>query len=402
MVVKIYLVGGAVRDKLLQLPVKERDWVVVGATPDVMLNAGYRPVGKDYPVFLHPETHEEYALARTERKVAKGYHGFNFYAAPEVTLEEDLSRRDLTINAIAQDEQGNLIDPYGGVADCKNRILRHVSGAFAEDPVRILRLARFAARFAPLGFCIAPPTLSLMKQMTAAGEVDALVPERVWTEMYRALLTDRPSVFFKVLHCCGALKVLLPVPKGTWSAPCEYLDQAPDMVVLDQAVRLSDDSRVRFATLVFDLVQDVWTVDRQTKSTIELVQAIGQRLRVPRQHAGLALTAIRYYPYYHQITQNQADEVVAGFRGIDAYRRPENFRRFLHVCEAQIRGYATDKEKQAPQTNQMLSCFQASAAIDIASLITGLKGEAIGRAIDQARAVAIDEVRKQWTDVDSG
>jgi tRNA nucleotidyltransferase (CCA-adding enzyme) len=303
---KIYLVGGAVRDQLLNLPVKERDWVVVGATTTELLNLGYRQVGKDFPVFLHPETHEEYALARLERKVGKGYTGFSFDASPNVTLEEDLKRRDITINAIAQTLTGDLIDPYHGQADLKNKILRHVSAAFVEDPVRILRIARFAARFAALNFQVAPETLELMKSMVQSGEIDALVAERVWKELERALSEKNPEKFFAVLQDCGALSVLFP----TLSTFEE----------LKRASQITNDVKVRFAVMLHA------NSDAQ-------IQALSDRYRIPNEFRELALLVARHLALYQKAKTLTADEILQGLQATDAFRREERFKNFLLACE---------------------------------------------------------------------
>jgi len=308
-----YLVGGAVRDKLLGLPVQDRDYVVVGATPEQMIARGFKPVGADFPVFLHPETREEYALARTERKAGHGYKGFKVYAAPDVTLEDDLRRRDLTINAMAEDEAGHLVDPYGGAADLRDGLLRHVSEAFAEDPVRILRVARFAARYAPRGFRVADETLALMRSMVKAGEADHLVAERVWAELERALGEERPSAFFWVLRSCGALARLFPeidrligVPQPSQHHP-EVDTGVHVMLVLDAAARLSPDPRVRFAALVHDLGKSETPAAEWPKHVghekrgAELVKALCERFRVPNEYRDLGVIAARFHALCHRV-----------------------------------------------------------------------------------------------------
>ncbi|HEY0721228.1 MAG TPA: multifunctional CCA addition/repair protein, partial [Gammaproteobacteria bacterium] len=334
---QIYLVGGAVRDKLLGVEPRDRDWVVVGATPAEMLAQGYRPVGKDFPVFIHPETGEEYALARTERKTAPGYHGFEFHADPAVTLEEDLRRRDLTINAMAMDGAGNLIDPFGGAEDLRNGRLRHVSPAFAEDPVRILRLARYAARYAHWGFRVAHATHALMKQMVENGEVDALVAERVWQEMENALGEPTPSRFFEVLRNCGALARILPELEALFGVP-QPKHHHPEvdtglhtLLVLDQAARLSTDTRVRFAALVHDLGKGTTPREEWPKHIahehrgVELVNALCERLHIPNDYRELAQIVTRYHGVYHRVEELRASTLHDTLEAVDAFRRPERF-----------------------------------------------------------------------------
>ncbi|MCM2307843.1 MAG: multifunctional CCA addition/repair protein [Sulfuritalea sp.] len=345
---KIYAVGGAVRDELLGLAVKDRDWVVVGATPQDMLAQGYLAVGRDFPVFLHPQTHEEYALARTERKTGPGYTGFAFHAAPGVTLEQDLIRRDLTINAIARDEAGAIIDPHGGRADLAARILRHVSPAFAEDPVRILRVARFAARFAD--FAIAAETMALMRGMVAAGEVDALVPERVWQELARGLMEARPSRMFEVLRECGALVRLLPELEALWGVP-QRADYHPEidtgvhvMMVIDMAARLGAALPARFAALTHDLGKGLTPAEilprhygHEAKSVV-LLEGICDRLRVPVECREVARLAARFHGDMHRIAELRPETRLTVLERCDALRRPERFELILLACEADYRG----------------------------------------------------------------
>jgi tRNA nucleotidyltransferase (CCA-adding enzyme) len=405
---KIYLVGGAVRDQLLGITPLERDWVVVGATPEAMLAENFRPVGKDFPVFLHPETHEEYALARTERKTAPGYHGFRFHAAPDVTLEQDLLRRDLTINAIARDEHDALIDPYGGQQDLQQRVLRHVSPAFAEDPVRILRVARLAARFHGYGFSVAQETQTLMQQMVQAGEVDALVPERVWAETHKALSEDKPSVYFEVLRSCGALQKLFPELDRLWGIPQperwhpEIDTGVHTMMVLDQAARLTGDTQVRYAALVHDLGKgttpsDVLPSHRgHEKRSVELVRALSQRYRVPNHYRDLAVIVAEYHGHYHKMTELKPATVLRVLYGVDAFRRPERFSQFLLACEADSRGRTGYEDIVPEQSAQLQICFDAASAIDTRSLSSGLKGQAARAAIDNARveAIAATDIRQ--------
>ncbi|HRG49893.1 MAG TPA: multifunctional CCA addition/repair protein, partial [Pseudomonadales bacterium] len=345
-----YLVGGAVRDQLLGLPVHERDWVVTNATPEQMLAQGYTPVGKDFPVFLHPETHEEYALARTERKTAPGYHGFIFHADPSVTLEQDLYRRDLTINAIAQDSDGKLFDPYGGQKDLQQKILRHVSSAFAEDPVRILRLARFAARFHHLGFSISDETLALMRNMVASGEVSALTAERVWRECERALGERNPQVFFAVLRQCGALAVIFPEVDALFGVP-QSPQHHPEidtgihtLMALEQCAKLTDNTQARFATLCHDLGKALTPTDvlprhigHEGKSK-PLVLALCERLGAPTEYRDLAVLTAVYHTHCHRALTLRATTLLELFENLDLFRRPQRLEPFLMACEADARG----------------------------------------------------------------
>jgi tRNA nucleotidyltransferase (CCA-adding enzyme) len=355
---KTYLVGGAVRDTLLGYPHDEHDWVVVGATPEDMIAAGYKPVGKDFPVFLHPETNEEYALARTERKTAPGYRGFAVHSSPDVTLEEDLLRRDLTINAIARDSEGNLIDPYHGQRDIEQRVLRHVSPAFAEDPLRVLRIARFAARYYSLGFCIAPETSALMRTMTDNGEIDALVPERVWKEMQRALSEPNPEQFFFVLRECGALARLMPeletVTAVTWQA-------------LSTAAAQRHPDTTRFAMLAAELN------DGQTRAWCE-------RLRAPNDFRELALMVSKW----QQNAANAAspDAAMRLLEDTDALRRPDRFNEWLQACAV--------LQIPAPQLQRLQRAQQAASVVNAQVYLTqGLSGKALGEAIQQGRMAAV-------------
>lgn len=351
---KIYLVGGAVRDALLGLPVTERDWVVVGATPEEMLQLGYQPVGKDFPVFLHPKTHEEYALARTERKTGKGYKGFTFYAAPDVSLIADLERRDLTVNAMAQTPDGQLIDPYGGEKDLHQRILRHVSPAFQEDPVRILRIARFAARFTD--FSIHPDTLKLMRSMVDNGEVNALVPERVWQEFSRALVSACPARFLEVLQECQALPILFPEMKLT----------IDNLRALANAVDGTDSGPVRFAALLYSL------------NEVSL-SALSKRYRIPRDYTDLALLVCRWYKTYLQIHQHSSpEEILQLIKAVDARRRPQRFQQFLQACDA-----CTNSVNRFAH-HFLQSCVTEIQIIDMQSLVMqGLKGEDFSLALEK-------------------
>jgi tRNA nucleotidyltransferase (CCA-adding enzyme) len=372
---QVYLVGGAVRDALLGLPVKERDWVVIGSTRDELLRLNYREVGRDFPVFLHPDTQEEYALARLERKVSPGYRGFAVEFGPEVTLEEDLARRDLTINAIAQAEDGSLIDPYNGQHDLQARVLRHVSPAFIEDPVRILRVARFAARFAPLGFQVAPETMALMRAMTARGEVDALIAERVWQETEKALHELGASVFFQVLRDCGALQVIYPELNALFGVPQpekwhpEIDTGVHTMMVLDQAVRLSNDAKVRFAALVHDLgkgttPQAEWPGHKgHEERSVALIEALSERLRLPSEYRELSVIVARYHGNVHRAFELRPKTILGILEKSDAFRRPERFAQALLACEADSRGRLGLEETPYPQREYLQAARDAAAAI---------------------------------------
>jgi tRNA nucleotidyltransferase (CCA-adding enzyme) len=377
---RTYLVGGAVRDRLLGRAVDERDFVVVGATADDLLARGFQQVGKDFPVFLHPHTRDEYALARTERKTAPGYHGFSVHADPDVTLEEDLQRRDLTINALAEDPSGVLIDPYGGLADLRARVLRHVSPAFTEDPVRILRVARFAARFDDLGFEIAPETMALMRKMVQAGEVDALVSERVWQELARALGEDRPSRFFEVLRECGALVRLLPELDRLWGVP-QPAKWHPEidtgvhvMLVVDMAARLSTSLEVRFAALCHDLGKGTTPTEvlpshrGHEERSVDLLDAICDRLRVPTRCRELARITARYHGLVHKVDELRATTVLDLMEGADAFRRPDRFHQMLTACEADYRGRTGYADREYPQGETLRRLHLAVAAVDVGAV----------------------------------
>lgn len=402
---KTYLVGGAVRDLLLGYPHDEKDYVVVGATPDEMLAQGFQLVGKDFPVFLHPQTHAEYALARTERKTAPGYKGFTIHAAPNVTLEEDLLRRDLTINAMAQTEDGKIIDPFGGQKDLTNKILRHISPAFAEDPVRILRIARFAARYKKLGFQIAHETMLLMQSMVRHGEVNALVPERVWQEFAKAFTEDSPQEFIWVLRHCGALKVLFPELDQLFGAPNpvqwhpEIDSGVHTLMVLEQAALLSTDPVTRFAALLHDLGKGltpatVWpSHPGHEEAGVPLIQALCKRYRVPREYEELAVITSRYHAHVHRFAELKPTTVLKVLEKTDAFRRPERFEKFLIACEADSRGRTFWEDKPYPQREKMLQVFHAAQQVAIEPLLArGLTGAALGHAIHQARVAAIEVI----------
>ena len=403
---KVYLVGGAVRDQLLGRAGGDRDWVVVGATPAEMLEDGFQPVGRDFPVFLHPQTHEEYALARTERKTAPGYHGFVVHAAPEVTLEEDLARRDLTINAMARDESGALVDPHGGQRDLAQRVLRHVSPAFAEDPVRILRLARFAARLPD--FAVAPETVVLMRGMVEAGEVDALVAERVWQELSRGLMEPRPSRMFEVLRECGALQRLLPEVSRLWGVP-QRPEHHPEvdtgvhlMMVLDMSARLGTSLPVRFACLCHDLGKGTTPADvlprhigHEVRSE-KMLRALCERWKVPIECRELAEVVAREHGNVHRSGELNAAALLRLLERCDALRRPERFAEALLACECDARGRLGKDDELYPQRPRLAAALQAALGVETAPIAEaaaarGLKGPAIGDAVRDARVRAIAE-----------
>ena len=404
---KTYIVGGAVRDRLLGLPVADRDYVVVGATPDEMLAQGYQPVGKDFPVFLHPETHAEYALARTERKSGLGYKGFKVYAAPEVTLEEDLQRRDLTINAIAEDDHGALTDPYGGQRDLAARVFRHVSEAFAEDPVRILRVARFAARFTD--FSVAAETNALMRQMVDNGEVDALVPERVWQEVARGLMEAQPSRMFQVLRDCGALARLFPEIDRLFGVPQppEYHPEVDTgihvMLVVDWAAKQTYSLPVRFAALTHDLGKGVTPPDLWPKhhgheaKSVELVRALSERIRVPVECRELAVVVARDHGNVHRALELRATTLVELLERVDAFRRPERFAEFLLACECDFRGRPGYENKPFPAPDHLRRALQLARSINAAEVARSVESVRIRDAIFQARVKAVVGARDQPT-----
>ena len=404
---KTYLVGGAVRDELLDYPHKEKDWVVVGATPEEMLAAGFQQVGKDFPVFLHPETKEEYALARTERKTSPGYKGFDVHATPEVTLEQDLLRRDLTINAIAKDEAGEIIDPFNGLQDIHDRILRHVSPAFSEDPVRILRVARFAARYLHLGCIVADETMQLMKQMVADGEVDALVPERVWQEMEKALGERSPSRFIEVLRDCGALERILPELDRLFGVP-QPEEHHPEvdtgihtMMVLQQACRLSEDTEVRFAALMHDLGKGV-TPESEWPNHIEheargadIVLDVCKRLRIPNEYRDLAERTARFHLHYHRALELKPSTVVKTLEQLDAFRKPQRFEKFLLASEADERGRPGHENKSFQQGSYFRNSFKAAQQVDVKALVQqGYSNKELADKIREERIKLVAAIEK--------
>ncbi len=405
---EIYMVGGAVRDTLLGLPIQDRDWVVVGGTPEAMLAQGFLAVGRDFPVFLHPETREEYALARTERKSAPGYRGFAVQATPEVTLEQDLSRRDLSINAIAIDAQGRRIDPFGGAADLQHRVLRHVSQAFSEDPVRILRVARFAARFAD--FSVAPETMGLMQDMVAQGEVDALVSERVWQELSRGLMEKRPSRMFEILRACGALSRLLPEVDRLWGVP-QRVEHHPEidtgwhlMLVLDMAARLGASLPVRFACLCHDLGKGTSAVDHwpahlgHEQRSSRLLRKLSERWRVPADCRDLAEPVAMEHGNIHRSEDLGAAATVRLLERCDAFRRPQRFEDILLACEADARGrLGLEQRPYAPRQKLLLALRAAQAApaeaVAARAQAEGLAGPEIGKLVHQARVQAVKAIQ---------
>lgn len=390
-----YLVGGSVRDRLLGLPVKDRDWVVVGSDIDQMLNLGFQPVGKDFPVFLHPKTHEEYALARTERKTGKGYKGFTVFADPNVTLEQDLLRRDLTINAIAETETGELIDPFNGQADLKNKLLRHVSPAFIEDPVRVLRIARFAARF---DFKVADETKQLIEQMVLNQELDNLVPERVWQELSKALMTDKPSRFFTSLRACSALPTLFPEIDALFGVPQpekwhpEIDTGLHVMLVLDKAAELSNDIMVRFAALSHDLGKGTTPKDilpshyGHEQRGVVLTKVMSERLRIPKDISHFAMKMAEFHSHMHRLFDMNAEAILALLEGLDVFRRPERASQFATACEADYQGRTGFEEKSPPAKSLFLACYDVTKQVIAKPFVdAGITGNAISEAIREQR-----------------
>jgi tRNA nucleotidyltransferase (CCA-adding enzyme) len=403
---QVYLVGGAVRDALLGQAVKERDWVVVGSTREELLRLKFREVGRDFPVFLHPDTHEEYALARLERKVGPGYRGFTVEFGPGVSLEEDLARRDLTINAIAQSPDGTLIDPHGGQRDLDARLLRHVSPAFVEDPVRVLRVARFAARFAPLGFRVAPETLELMRTMVDRGEVHSLVPERVWQETEKALREPKASEFFSVLRACGALQPVYPEIDALFGVPQparwhpEIDTGVHTLMVLDQAALLSGEPQVRFAALMHDLGKAAtpraqWpSHPGHEERSVALLEALAERLRLPADYRDLAIIVARYHGIVHRAFDLKPKTILEFMERADAFRRPERFAQALLACEADSRGRTGLEHQPYPQRHYLLAARDAAAAIKPSpDEIVAHAGARIAQLLHQRRLQAIAEIR---------
>jgi tRNA nucleotidyltransferase (CCA-adding enzyme) len=406
---QIYLVGGAVRDRLLGLPVRERDWVVVGATAAELEAQGYRRVGRSFPVYLHPVTHEEYALARTELKTGPGYHGFDVRSDPSVSLEEDLQRRDLTINAIAEDDSGTLIDPSGGQIHLRERLLHHVSTAFREDPVRILRVARFAARFHDLGFRVAEATLQLMREMVAAGEVAALVPERVWQETESALGESRPDIYFEVLRDCGALAVVFPEIDALFGVPQpEQWHPEIDtgrhiLLALRESARLGHECAVRFAVLVHDLGKGTTPKSELPKHIaheqrgVELVLQLCSRLAIPNRFRDLAIVVTRHHGNCHRALELKPATLLSLLEDLDAFRRTNRVEPFLDACEADVRGRTGLENQPYPQRDLLYTVWQAARSVDTTTVASqGLSGEALGAAIRQARLEACSTARARF------
>lgn len=405
---QIYTVGGAVRDRLLGRPISEVDWVVVGASAEQMLELGYRPVGADFPVFLHPQTGEEYALARTERKSGRGYGGFTFHASPDVTLEQDLIRRDLTVNAMAEDDQGNLIDPYGGQQDLEARILRHVSPAFAEDPLRVLRVARFAARYAPLGFSVAPETLELMRQLAESGELSHLTAERSWKEISRALMEPRPDVFVQVLRDCGALAALLPEVDALFGVPQPQahhpeIDTGVHVLsVLRQCAEHDQPLNVRWASLLHDVgkgltPEDEWPrhIAHEHKG-LPLIQAINERCKAPRDCAELALLVGEYHTHGHRALELRPSTLLELLQRFDVFRRPQRFAEFVAACEMDARGRLGLEQRDYPQAVYLLGAAEAARQVPVKPLLEkGFKGAELGEELNRERLQALKAYKDQ-------
>lgn len=403
---QIYKVGGAVRDRLLGRPVTETDWVVVGSSAEALGALGFRPVGADFPVFLHPETGEEYALARTERKSGRGYGGFTFHASPEVTLEEDLIRRDLTVNAMAEDAEGRVIDPCGGQRDLEARLLRHVSPAFAEDPLRVLRVARFAARYAPLGFRVAPETLALMAEIAASGELADLTAERVWKEVERALMEPCPEVFIRVLHDCGALAALLPEVEALFGVPQTAVHH-PEidtgehvLLVLQQCALHQQPLAVRWACLLHDLGKGLtdprhWPRHIAHESRgLRLIEAVNARCKAPRDCAELALLVGEYHTHSHRALELRGATLAGLFQQFDLYRRPERFEQFVAACEMDARGRLGLETRPYPQADYLRAAAAVARGVAVQPLLAqGFKGAELGEALKAARLAALDEFR---------
>ena len=404
---QVFLVGGAVRDQLLGRPVTERDYVVIGATPEHMLSQGYLPVGKDFPVFLHPITRDEYALARTERKSGVGYAGFTFYTSPDLSLEDDLIRRDLTINAMAQADDGTIIDPYHGLQDLKQRVLRHVSPAFIEDPLRVLRVARFAARYQPLGFCIAPETLELMQQLVQQGELNHLTPERIWKETQSALNEARADVYFEVLRACGALQVIMPEVEALFGVPQrpEYHPEIDSgihtLMSLQRACEANYNDRVRFAVLVHDLGKALTPADvlprhiQHEVRGVKPVKELCQRLKVPTQHQQLAELVCKEHLLCHQIMDLRAGTVWRLLQRLDVLRRPDRVEEFIQACECDSRGRLGLENRPYPQAAFLREAMSRVRQIRAADLDPTIQGADIGEALVTARIESIALFKKQ-------
>lgn len=404
-----FLVGGAVRDHLLDYDIIERDYLVIGATPEQMTSLGFIAVGKDFPVFLHPKTKEEYALARTEKKQGKGYKGFVCYTSPEVTIEQDLLRRDLTINAMAMDNEGNIIDPYHGKKDIEARVLRHVSPAFIEDPLRVLRVARFTARYHDFNFTIADETLSLMKKITASGELNELSSERIWKEMDRSLNDPHPEIFFEVLKECGVLKAIWPELDALWGVPNpklwhpEICTGVHTMMVLKQAVLLSNKPEVRFAALCHDLGKSLTLAEKlpshpgHEKAGLPLVEKICAQLRIPNHYKKLALKVCEHHLHCHKAFQLKPSTLLRIFNQLDIWRQKEEFFDFITACKADFRGRLNFENKEYPQEQYLIDCANAAKAVTAKPFVEqGLKGKAIKEAMEREKLHAIAQIKEQY------
>jgi tRNA nucleotidyltransferase (CCA-adding enzyme) len=405
---QIYKVGGAVRDRLLGRPISEVDWVVVGASAEQMLELGYHPVGADFPVFLHPQTGEEYALARTERKSGRGYGGFTFHASPDVTLEQDLIRRDLTVNAMAEDDQGNLIDPYNGQQDLEARILRHVSPAFAEDPLRVLRVARFAARYAPLGFSVATETLMLMRELAESGELAHLTAERSWKEISRALMEPRPDVFVQVLRDCGALAALLPEVDDLFGVPQPQahhpeIDTGEHVLsVLRQCAEHDQPLNVRWASLLHDVGKGLTPEDQwprhiaHEQKGLRLIQAINERCKAPRDCAELAMLVGEFHTHGHRALELRPSTLLELLQRFDVFRRPQRFAEFVAACEMDARGRLGLEQREYPQGAYLLGAAEAARQVPVKPLLEkGFKGAELGEALNRERLQALKAYKDQ-------
>ncbi|WP_111976755.1 multifunctional CCA addition/repair protein [Algibacillus agarilyticus] len=407
---KRYLVGGAVRDNLLNLTVKDKDWVVVGVNQQQMLDAGFQQVGKDFPVFLHPETHDEHALARTEKKLSAGYTGFTCYAEPDVTLEDDLRRRDLTINAMAQNQAGKIIDPYNGQYDLNNKTLKHVSNAFVEDPLRVLRVARFAAKLHHLGFTIAPETVDLMRTLAESGELASLTPERIWIETEKALQTPNPRAYFEALKACNALAIIYPEIDKLWGIPnpAEWHPEIDTgehtMLVLQQACLYSDDIAIRFSALCHDLGKAVTPANEwpshhgHEKRGVPIIKKLCDRLRIPNELKSLACIVSEFHLHTHKAFDLKAQTILKIFDSMDVWRKPERFNSFLTCCLADFTGRLGFENREYPQINYLNDCLIAANAIDIQSIIKrGFQGKAIREELTKQRITAIKTIKAAQT-----
>ncbi len=406
---KIYLVGGAVRDKLLDYPSDENDWVVVGGSPQEMVDLGYQPVGQDFPVFINPKTGEEYALARTERKSGNGYQGFSFHTAPDISLEDDLIRRDLTINAMAEDENGQIIDPYGGQRDLNHKLLRHVSDAFTEDPLRVLRVARFAARYHHLGFTIAPETMSLMQDLVSTGELAHLVAERLWKETERALCERSPDIYIQVLRDCGALAELFPEVEKLFGVP-QRADYHPEvdtgihtLMSLQQAARLSDCARVRFSVLVHDLGKgitpdDVLPSHRGHEARgLPLVKNVCDRLKVPNEHRQLAMVVTEFHLLCHKAQELRPETILKLLKGLGALKSADRLEDFLLCCEADARGRTGFEDRDYPSSDYLREARQVALDTDISDLLnSGISGAEIGQQLSQRQIAGLTEFKQNY------